>query len=287
LAHVIDADGQGFVLVAAIPRTAVPRLDSAFAGGYRTLVNFEATVAGHNKFWWANSDGSASRETYDEPTEARLYPGSWAPAQFQGLDGGVVVKNWLICGPFGGPGADKFKADPNGLMPGTQKEMKIAVREFCEAASFPPDDGRVDRQAVYQGPMTQGYWNPPGAVRWKPATIADLDTRVILGTGAQVWYGATWIHVPEPTELDFQFQQHLMTHFRWSLNGEAVKLGPPPNKEDKRQVATKKLALRTGWNQIFFRGYCVGYPVFRAGLILDGPPEKLWKLRLAGEPPTL
>ncbi len=50
------------------------------------MVNFSATFAGHNKFWWANADGSANRETYDEPSEARLYPGSWAAAQFQGLD---------------------------------------------------------------------------------------------------------------------------------------------------------------------------------------------------------
>ena len=34
-----------------------------------------------------------------------------------------------------------------------------------------------------------------------------------------------------------------------------------------------------------FRGYCVGYPPFRAGLILDGEPEKLWSLRLAATPP--
>ena len=84
LAHRVDDDGQGFVLVAAIPRAALPRLTEPFAGGLRTLVNFEATFGGHNKIWWANSDGSASRETYDEPTEARLYPGSWAPANSPG-----------------------------------------------------------------------------------------------------------------------------------------------------------------------------------------------------------
>ena len=34
-----------------------------------------------------------------------------------------------------------------------------------------------------------------------------------------------------------------------------------------------------------FRGYCVGYPPFRAGLVLDGPPEKLWTLKLSATPP--
>jgi hypothetical protein len=62
-----------------------------FAGRFGTFLKFEATFGGHNKFWWANSDGSASRETYDEPSEARLYHGSWALAQFAGLKGGVTV----------------------------------------------------------------------------------------------------------------------------------------------------------------------------------------------------
>src|SRR5207302_213029 len=132
------------VIAAAIPRATIAPQVTSFAGGYQTMVNFEATFAGHNKFWWANRDGSASRETYDEPTEARLYPGSWAPAQFQPLDRGVVIRNWLICGPFGGPGTEKFRADPGGVVPGTTIEMKKAVRDFCEAAAYPPDSGEVD-----------------------------------------------------------------------------------------------------------------------------------------------
>ena len=78
LSHRLDDDGQGFVLTAALPRAALPRMTQPLAGGMRTRVNFEATLGGHGKVWWANTDGSASRETYDEPTEARLYPGSWA-----------------------------------------------------------------------------------------------------------------------------------------------------------------------------------------------------------------
>ena len=196
LAHRVDADGQGFVLVAAIPRTALPRLTEPFAGGFRTLVNFEATFGGHNKIWWANSDGSASRETYDEPTEARLYPGSWAPAEFTGLDRGIVVRHWLLAGPFGGPGAEQFQADPNGVIAGTTIEMKKAVREFCEAARYPLDDAQVDLEAVFTGDLIRGYWPDPTRVTWKPASIEPLDTRVICGGGGQVWYGATWIHAP-------------------------------------------------------------------------------------------
>ena len=278
LVHAMDPDGKGFVLTAAIPRTAIPPLPP-LAGGLHTRVNFSATFAGHNKFWWANSDGSASRETYDEPTEARLYPGSWAPAQFQGLDQGVLVRNWLICGPWGGPGAEHFHYDPN--LPG-EKER---VRAFCDAATYPPDDGVVDPEAVFRGPLHRGYWPDPGAVRWKNATTADLDTRLTLGGGAQVWYAATWIHVPEEMELEFQFQGHPMTPLRFFLNGRQVLSGEILGQRIIR-TASRNLTLRRGWNQVMLRGYCVGYSPSRAGLVLAGPPEKLWSLRLSAMPPS-
>ena len=281
----VDADGKGFVIAAALPRRVIAPQLAALTGGLRTLVNLEATFAGHNKFWWANRDGSASRETYDEPTEARLYPGSWAPAQFQALDQGVVVRNWLVCGPFGGPGAEHFKADPNGVVPGTSKDMKTAVREFCEAAVYPPDAGAVDLQAMFQGGLVRGYWPDPREVRWKPAAVAELDTRLSLGLGAQVWYAATWLHVPADTGLEFQFQSHPMTFLRWSLNGQPIQMGEfVGEKGSLRTVARKSLTLRRGWNQVMFRGYCIGYPPFRAGLVLAGPPEKLWTLGLSAIP---
>ncbi len=284
LAHNIDADGKGFVLTAAIPRSAIPRLP-LLAGSLRTQINFSATFGGHNKFWWANSDGSASRETFDEPTEARLYPGSWAPAQFAGLEDGVTVRNWLICGPFGGPGAEQFRADPNGNLPGTNKNMKDAVREFCEAATYPPDDQKVDTKAVFTGEQLRGYWNDPREVRWKAAEIADLDTRVVLGSGAQTWYAASWVYAPAATELEFQFQSHPQTFLRWFLNGEAVKTGAYKG-SDLVQVTSQTLNLRAGWNQIFLRGYCVGYPMFRAGLVLKGAEDKLWPLQFSATPPV-
>ncbi len=278
LFHKLDDDGKGFVLVAAIPRTAIP-LIAPFAGGARTMVNFSATFGGHNKFWWANSDGSASRETYDEPTEARLYPGSWAPAEFKGLEGGVVIRNWLLCGPWGGAGTEKFAAD-------LRDHRKDEARKSCEAARYPPDDGKVDMAAVFTGESVRGYWHDPGPVRWKPARIADLDTRVICGPSAQVWFGATWIHAPAETQIDIAFQGHRQTFLRWSLNGVAV-----PGDENKRDDRTEKLVvkktitLRPGWNQLTFRGYCIGYPPFRAGAVLDAPAATLWKLKFSAAPP--
>jgi len=52
----------------------------------------------------------------------------------------------------------------------------------------------------------------------------------------------------------------------------------------KEPVATKMLTLRAGWNQIMVRGYCIGYPPFRVGLVLDAPAEKLWTLTLSATP---
>jgi hypothetical protein len=278
LAWFRDIDSQGFVLLAGIPRKAIPSIPE-FSDKLRTMVNFEATFGGHNKFWWANRDGSASRETYDEPTEARLYPGSWAPAEFQGLSAGVLIRNWLICGPFGGPGAEKFREDLSG-------DEKERGRAFSAAARYPPDDGVVNPAAVFQGPEVRGYWPDPGEVRWKAATVADLDTRIVLGPSTQVWYGATWVHAPADTELEFQFQGHPQTYIRYFLNGKQVVDGEIGG-SDERPALKKRLTLRRGWNQVMFRGYCVGYPPFRTGLILAGAREKLWSLRLSAAPPQL
>jgi hypothetical protein len=276
LGHRLDDDGKGFVLVAALPRAALPRLPP-LVGGLTTLVNFEATFAGHTKFWWANSDGSASRETYDEPTEARLYPGSWAPVRFLGLEQGITIRNWLICGPFGGAGAEAFSADP----PGPAKDR---ARKLFDAAVYPPDQA-VDPTQVFRGDLVRGWWPDPGEVRWHPAAIADLDTRVVLGLGAQVWYGATWIHAPRPTEVSFRFQGHPMTTLAFSLNGQPLRSGEIRDGDRNPPQEAKGVTLRQGWNEVTFRGYCVGYPPFRAGLVIDGDADTLWTLRLAGTPP--
>ena len=278
-----DEDKLGFVFVAAVPRTAIATLPELH-GGLRTMVNFEATFAGHNKFWWSNADGSASRETYDEPSEANLYPRSWSPAEFIGLGKGIVVRNWRLCGPFGGRGFEKLCGDPNGLMPGTRRDWKEATVETCEAASYPPDRG-VDLDAEYSGERIQGYWNKLDKIGWRPAAIEAQDTRVTCGMGGQVYYGAAWVHVPRDMELQFKFQGHLMTRLRWFVNGDRVDVKLKEIPGEVRTEAVEAVKLRAGWNEVRFRGYCVGYPPFRTGLVIDGPEALLWQVRLADRPP--
>lgn len=77
---VVDPDGMGFVIAAAIPREAIPNAPQ-LAAGVRTGIDFEATLGGVNKVWWANTDGSASKETSDEPSEAQFYPAAWGEVQ--------------------------------------------------------------------------------------------------------------------------------------------------------------------------------------------------------------
>ena len=96
----IDSDGEGFVLAAAIPRSALP--EAPQLESWRTVGNFDANFGGHDRFWWSNTDGSASRETQDEPTEARLYPGAWSPVQCAPVSP-MPIRSWLAIGPFGLP----------------------------------------------------------------------------------------------------------------------------------------------------------------------------------------
>lgn len=277
LAYAIDPDQKGFVIVAALPASAFPQLP-AMRGGLRTFIDFDATLNGHNKFWWASSDGSASRETYDEPTEARLYPSAWAPVQFQGFDRGLTVQHWMVCGPFGGPGAEKFNADG-----GPSKE---ATRKFYDAAQYPPDAG-VDVKAVYSGPQIQGYWPKANEIRWKAATAEDLDTRVKLGSGAQVWYAATWICAPQDLSIECSFRTSRMVTPHYFLNGADVTPAKFVEASGETGVlkADRSIDLHKGWNEVRFRGYCYGYPPLHAGLVLLGPQEQLWRLRLSGKPP--
>ncbi|MBA3685283.1 MAG: hypothetical protein H0W72_08585 [Planctomycetes bacterium] len=277
MAYRLDDDKAGYVLVAAIPRTALPGLP-VMHDQLHTLVNFEATFAGHLKTWWANSDGSASTETYDEPTEARLYQGSWAPMRFVGLGEGVLLRNWQILGPFGGPGAEKFQADLGG-------HEKDAGHAFCRAAAYPPDDGTVDLAQVFTGDAIKGYWGAPGDLRWRAASPADLDNRVVFGEAAQVWYAATWINVPKDTEVQLLLHGHHQTTIAWFLNDQEFHRGESGDGKENPALS-KTVTLKAGWNEVRLRGYCVGYPPFRAGVVVKADPATLWKLRLSGTPPA-
>ena len=54
--------------------------------------------------------------------------------------------------------------------------------------------------------------------RMEDATVEDMDARVVLGSGSQVWYGSTWVYSPEDATYTIGFLGHKMTHIRWRIN---------------------------------------------------------------------
>ncbi len=276
-----DADGKGYVVSVTIPRTAIPGLP-VISPALRTTVNFETTLGGHAKAWWANTDGSASRETFDEPSEARLYPGSWAPAEFAApaAGSGMVLRNWMILGPFGGPGAEKFTWDPPG-------KMKDEVRAFFEQARYPPDSGTFDPKATFTGDQLTGYWNPVREARWQPTEVEALDARVHFGKGgAQVWYATAWVRAEAETAVSVII--HNMPQSRVRLTLDDVKIF---DNESKKEIAnawltsTVPVTLTPGWHRLQIRTYAWGYGSAKAGIAIDAPLEKLWGLSCSGRPP--
>ena len=275
-----DGDGKGYVVSVSIPRDAIPGLP-VFSPALRTTIDFEATFGGHAKFWWADTDGSASRETFDEPTEARLYPSAWAPLEFAvPAKGGLVLRNWLVCGPFGGPGAEQFVSDPQGA-------MKDTVRAFFEKAAYPPDNGPFDPTAVFKGAMISGWWPTEAEARWKPAEIEPLDARLYLGKGgAQVWYATTWVHAE--AQMPIQFIVHSMPQARVKLAIDGAVLFDGLAKQEIGNAwltTTVPTTLATGWHRVQLRTFDWGYGTEKVGLAIDAPLEALWGIRCTGHQP--
>jgi len=127
-----------------------------------TLANFEANFGGHNKFWWANSDGSANTTTWDEPSDALLYLGAWAPAQWVGLDQ-MYVHTWNVIGPSGFAGLPKL-------------DVLDGLAKICATLAdtrFPPEE-KVDLAATYTGGLIARYRvTADGGLEPLPGTPAD------------------------------------------------------------------------------------------------------------------
>ena len=271
-----DPDGKGFVIAASIPAKALPFVQSRLATGWRTVVNFDANLGGHNRFWWANTDGSASIDTYDEPTEARIYPGSWAPANFTGIGEGLLLNNWMVLTPFGGPGAEKFSWDPHGA-------QKNVVERFYANAHYAPDDDPYDPGKEYAGSETQGYWGKPKSVKWTRTPMATLDNRAVLARGgAQFCYGITFITSPEDREVTLVLYGHNQGFISWKLNDEDLNVSNRAYRPDPtsrlRRVTEVKVRLMKGLNELRVRGFCVGYAPLCVGVNVKAPEEFLWRL---------
>ena len=270
----VDEDGKGFTLVALVPRSEIP-VSAPFSSALRTRVNFDANLGGHHRFWWSNADGSASRETYDEPTESRFFPGSWSLCRFGGLGDGLVLRAWAAAGPFGGPGFERFNYDP---------QNKEEVRRACESAKYGPDSDVPRADAKYVGEQVKGYWKPVDSVGWEKQQLSVDGMRVKMGLGSQVWFATTAVWSPSDAEVEMDFYAHLATYSTWTLNGEKID-SPSQFKEENatffRTRASKSVKLRKGWNVLKARAFCVGYPPFHIGARIRADEALLWKLKTA------
>jgi len=240
------------------------------------MANFDATIGGLDRFWWANSDGSANTEAYDEPSAAKLCPGSWAPIRFDSLEHGVAVKHWMLLGPFGGPGAEVF----NEVLPPAQIGL---ATEFYEKAEYPPDSHVVNPAEKFSGEQIHGYWGKPESIGWKKVTPADVDVRVIGGLDAQCWYGATWVFSPIAQEVDIVFAGYYVTNIRWYINRDLFandRWQAYSESDDYKpyyRTLTRTVELQKGWNQISWRAYAPGCPrPFRIGAAC---PQLFWQKR--------
>ena len=283
LGYALDADGQGWTLAARLPKAAFPKLPE-LGGGLRTLANFDANFGGHNKFRWANSDNSADSNTWDEPSEAGLYPGSWAPAQWVGLDQ-MYVHAWNMIGPFGFAGLPALRNVPaNG--------GRETICATLAATKYPPEE-KVDLAATYTGEMTQTV--KTRTLTWKP--VFEPENRFDFGkqlgwTDGQeegAAYAVTYLYSPTAAEIGLRFEDSQGAHaVRGWLNGQPLPLDPkslPVAKLRCRIDSTQPVKLQAGWNELLLRYDFIWGADKAFGLRLDAKPETLWGLRFSATPP--
>ena len=265
MGYKLAEDKKGFSLAAAIPWEVLPKGLSLQEGG-RTLGNFDATFGGHNRFWWANSDGSASKETYDEPSEARIYPGSWAMFQFMPLDDVMLVRSWQVAGPWDNDDNRHFR-DGN-------EEMKKAIRDYYEAHVTPPDEPNYPFWGVFSGQQRP----------WQLRSVEGTERQLKLSQAGRLFHQMTWIHTPEDVEVQLKFYARPMMHLRVGVVGESME---DPQKfvfnnvkdEDRTATAT----LKKGWNRVLLRNFSFGYGL-EPGMTIHAAPKTLWQLRLSAAP---
>jgi hypothetical protein len=281
LGYVLDGDNLGFTIAAAIPKSAIPLLPASQTGAIHTRVDFEATLAGKTKFWWSNTDGSASTTTSDVPSEAGLYPGAWSDAEFLPLGDSMQVHTWLVSGPWGGPGLPQPRFVGNGLA-----QYKVELLKFFEDTQYPPDNHQSDFHANYQGPLSENLSGTSQIIDWHVVRQQPGTNTVNLGDIGQLYFATAWIHAPSDRDVEIKFVSEPHNVIKAWLNDTQLPqqvVGNPPF-QFATPVSRQQVHLRAGWNQLFLRAYAVGYSL-ALGVQIRDAPERLWELGLSASPP--
>ena len=273
LSHALSDDRKTLVMTAAIPRAVLPGKVPRLADGWRTMANFDANIGGSHKLWWSNADGTASRETNDEPTEARLYPGAWGQATFAPLSGGLPIRAWLINGPW--------KADTLNYT-GTA-DNKRQFQQHFDDATFPPDSRLIGRGDIAsQPPAEPGQWSVLNARPIDNCLYPD-DGRGLHANGCNLYFAANWIWAPEATEVTLELPQQSQNNLRVWLNDTQLAETADEQGLYHKVSSPQKLTLQPGWNHLFLRAYALGYDL-HFGAILKADAAQLWRLRLSATP---
>jgi len=271
----LDPDGRGFVLAAAIPRAALP--DAPRLDGWRTEGNFDANFGGHDRFWWSNADGSASRDTFDEPTEARFYPGAWSPVQCAPMTA-LPIRSWMAVGPFGSPSIDRLDYDKD----------RDAVIKILFGATFPPDTQR-DMGASYEGSLTRTRV-AQRRLSWQDVELGgdnEVDFQKALGWNGGNDEGTAYLltHIYTPSAADVTLQvSHPNGQYaiHGQLNGQPLPIAKKMFEPWTQLDVTQPLHLRAGWNELLIRRDFI-WGDMTLGATLQADPSVLWQLRISAQ----
>jgi hypothetical protein len=237
------------------------------------MANFDANIGGSHKLWWSNADGSASRETKDEPTEARLYPGAWGQAAFTPLSGGLPIRAWLVNGPWRAE-ALKYTGTP---------ENKRQFQQHFDTATFPPDSRTIGSGDIAsQAPAKPGQWKVLNARPIDNCLYPD-DGHGLHTRGCNLYFATNWIWAPETMEVMLELPMQHQNNLSVWLNG--TRLAETAREQGLYRTVTtpQKITLQAGWNQLFLRAYALGYDL-HFGTVLKADAGQLWRLRLSAAP---
>ncbi len=268
----LSEDGKVLTLLAKIPKSSLPPQLLALSGDLRTMANFEATFRGTKKVWWSYGDGSASRETSDEPTEARLYPGSWASLTLNPVKD-LPLRSWLVNGPWKSPTS----------YTGTD-ENKRKLQQGFDGSKLPPDDQKVAHSSIsLKGPWNSGVWHSL-VVRSEDRRLYPDNGEQLYKVGSTLYFVATWIWSPRDLMIELEFSIEDQNNIAAWLNGarlpEIQKAGGLYHHVRPKQT----IKLNEGWNRLFLRAYALGYTL-NFGAALKAEPDILWTLKTASVPP--
>jgi hypothetical protein len=93
------------------------------------------------------------------------------------------------------------------------------------------------------------------------------------------------MHAPEATDVELTFPMDPHNNISAWLDDRKLAEATYGQGVFHAVVSPQKVTLKPGWNRVFRRAYAVGYTL-RFGVVLNGRPEQLWRLRLATPPPA-